>query len=127
MAMFDDIVLEWEGREYRLPANRMLGAIASIEEVITLPELVQSSERGGPPLNKIAKAFGAVLRYAGARVSDDEVYLGMFSNPQAAFSANHAVMALLQILLPPSARKRLDLGTEVEPSPGNSPATTAAS
>lgn len=103
---FEDIHLGWGGVQYTIPSNRVMGAIARVEDVMTLSELYQHGQRETVPLGKIAMAYGALLRYAGAPVSDEDVYAGMFSQ-----GADHlqeqvrsAIEHLCQIMLPPSAR-----------------------
>jgi hypothetical protein len=120
--VFEDVALEWEGVSFTIPANRMLRAIATVEDIITLPELAQSSQRGTPPMSKIAQAYGAVLRYAGCRVADDAVYGSMFGNEEAAANVMLAITGLMQIMLPPSAKKQMSLDNILagqEPNQGN--------
>lgn len=79
MGAFDDVELEWAGKTYTIPANKVMGAIARIEDVMTLGELISYMERETAPFGKIAAAYGAVLRYAGCKVSDEDVYSGIFA------------------------------------------------
>jgi len=102
--MFEPYELRWRGTTYQIPANRMLGAIASAEEVITLAELARAMQQSAPPLTRIARAYGAVLRYAGAKVTDEEVYIGMFEDPGADVLA--AASGLLALMVPPNAAER---------------------
>lgn len=126
MSVFDDIRLHWQGRDYVIRSNRVMGAIARIEDHLTIAELQQYSERNTAPLAKIAMAYGAVLRYAGARVDDDEVYEGLF----AADDSSEVIMASLQTLLtmmvPPSALVSGSDGSG-EPPKGNSKPAAARS
>ena len=102
MAVFESQSLEWKGKTYVIPSNRMLGAVAEIEEHITVNEMVVSAF-GRPSMVKISRAFGGLLRYAGCKVSDDEIYESIF-DPQA----NHieriqaALATLLMIMTPPA-------------------------
>jgi hypothetical protein len=66
-----DIVLKWDGREYRIPESRAFEAGAALEEVVTLAELQSYGTR--PKFFRIAMAMGALLRFAGCKVSDAEV------------------------------------------------------
>lgn len=105
MAGFQEFSLEWSGNTYVIPAHRVLGAIAHVEEVLTLPELQQYAERGVPPLGKIAMAYGRLLRYAGATVTDSDIYHGMFGigenvKPQSVLAAMHVLVAMM---IPPEA------------------------
>jgi hypothetical protein len=102
MSLFESQTLMWKGETYVIPSNRMLGAIATIEEHLTVNEMVVAAF-GRPSMVKIARAFGALLRYAGCKVSDDEVYQSIF-DPQA----NHveriqeALAVFLMIMTPPA-------------------------
>jgi len=102
MGAFDDIPLEWDGVTYTIPANRVLGAVARIEDIITLHELGEYSARGTAPMGKLAKAYGAVLRYAGADLSDEDVYLGMFSGGVSPEAMMVAINGLVGIMVPPA-------------------------
>lgn len=129
---FDDVVFDWHGKEYRIPANRMLGAIARVEDVITMGQLGQHTQRGTPPVSKVAQAYGAVLRYAGVRVTDDEVYCGMFANGDLNNAVTDAVNSLFHIMMPPAARARMAALEHIEPeeveaAPANPPAAAPAS
>ena len=66
-----DIVLRWKGADVRIPDSRAFEAGAALEEVVTLAELQSFATR--PKFFTIAKAMGALLRFAGVKVSDSEV------------------------------------------------------
>lgn len=127
MAVFQDIVLSWKGEDSTIPASRVLGAIAIVEEQITFPELLAAMQRGRPPLATIARAYGGVLRYAGAKITDDETYAGMFDaaeQEQIVASIN----ALLVMMVPPGALAKSNTVTGGEASaPGNSRAAASKS
>jgi hypothetical protein len=140
MSSFEDIRLGWDGKSYLIPARKVLGAVARVEEVVTLQELLQYAQRGTAPMGRIAKAFGLVLRYAGADVEDEAVYLGMFGDGAAAADGGvqqqvlTAVTLLMQMMIPPEVRRKVEAGENVkteapvlakgeEPKRGNRPAT----
>ena len=135
MSAFSDIKVSWAGKDYSIPARKALGAIARIEEVITLQQLLQYMQSGQLPLAKLSQAYGAVLRYAGAYLADDEIYEGMFPNGDAQVGAAIAVQGLMEMMIPPSVRAHangaapapvLAMG-EKAPDLGNSPAAAKAS
>jgi len=104
--VFRDLELEWQGVVYAIPANRIMGAIARIEEVVTLPELQAYAQRGTAPVAKLSMAFGSVLRYAGADISDDEVYAAALAeNAEESGGVLTAVMNVMQIMIPPDVLK----------------------
>lgn len=121
---FEDLSFEWAGKTYPLPANRVLGAIARIEDVITLNELQRHGQKGSTPLAKLAMAYGVLLRYAGAEVSDTDIYEAMFgtgSNVETQ-SIVEAIVTLISMMIPPSAQSAMAPKKKDEPAKGNSPA-----
>lgn len=103
MGIFDDIQLGWNDRDYVIPSRKVLGAVARIEDTVTLQELIAYGEKGTAPMAKVAQAYASVLRYAGAKVSDEEVYDGMFQGKNSQELILEAVNGLLGMMLPPSA------------------------
>lgn len=97
--IFQPVMLSWKGDDFEVPADRVMMLIAQVEDIVTLPELLSPK---GRPLAKISMAYGAALRYAGAKVRDDEIYASMFSEGSSE-SAASAVNGLLSMMLPPSA------------------------
>ena len=110
---FREVKLSWDGRDFVIPPDKMLGAIARIEDVFTLEELSVYMARRTAPLGKLARSYGAVLRYAGARVTDEEIYFGMFGKGGInAAAAMEAIAVLLAMMLPPGAVDELEQGGE---------------
>lgn len=104
MAVFDDVRLYWRGAEIIIPAHRVLGAIARIEDHLTLFDLQAMQVTGKAKLTKLASAFAAVVRYADPRavVSDDEVYGALFSNDEEeGAKVGTALGDLLKMMVPP--------------------------
>lgn len=108
--MFKPVTLEWNGKPVTIPANQMLGAIAEIEGVITLNELMSFSARGAYPAARVARAYGALLRYAGVLgddklpVSDESVYGGLFGDGEATAAVVGSMQLLIMMMVPPSMR-----------------------
>lgn len=110
MKGFDDVTLGWKGEKYTVPADRQLMLIAEIEDALrgntgrtALDVLLQA---GGPSQARLSQAYGAALRYAGAKVSDDEVYLSIQEDvanrkSDALMMVQSAILALLSIISPP--------------------------
>lgn len=106
MRIFEDIKIEWDGDEYVVPSNRVMGAIARVEEFVTLKELSEFSQKPeGAKYAKLSQAYATLLRYAGAKVEDEEVYEAMFPKNSADedFRARlyAALGGLLKTMLPP--------------------------
>jgi hypothetical protein len=110
MAIFEEIRYTWGGKDYTLPPGRVLRAIAAVEEVLTMAELHRYMQAGKPPLAKLAMAYGAVLRQAGAIVSDDEIYAGMFAGGEMKERVGTAIGALLAMMIPPESLRQAEKG-----------------
>jgi hypothetical protein len=132
MSVFDDIELPWAGSTFVIKSNRVMGAIARIEDAITLAELQAYAVKGAAPIGKLSMAYAAVLRYAGARVTDEEVYEKSFAGDREQEAMILSIMNLMKLMLPPSARAKMeaamnDIDGEGDAEPGNSPAAAKAS
>lgn len=103
MAIFEDIKLTWQGRDYIIPPDRVMRAIAKIEDVITMSELGSYQNAKRLPLAKISLAYAAVLRHAGAVVADEEVYNSLFAEgaEKTVGNAVAALNALMVMMIPP--------------------------
>ena len=62
-----------------------------------------ATTQASPNLSKLARAYGAALRYAGAKVSDEEVYEGLFKPGQLLNEVHNAIVVLMAIMMPPGA------------------------
>lgn len=118
MRIFEDIKIEWDGDEYVVPSNRVMGAIARVEEFVTLKELSEFSQKPeGAKYAKLSQAYGTLLRYAGAKVEDEEVYEAMFPKNSADedFRARlyAALGGLLKTMLPPRSLSTVEEGAVV--------------
>jgi hypothetical protein len=119
MSVFEEISLTWEGVEYKIESTKVMGAIARIEEVITLKELGEYAQTGNVPMAKLAMAFASVLRYAGARVQDDQVYSAMF-DVDGQNSAMASISTLLTMMIPPSVMSKPVGKVQAAPTGGKS-------
>lgn len=103
MSDFETVNLTWKGKAYRIAPDRVMRAIAVVEEKVTLSELVEMQSTNRIKISVLAEAYANLLRYAGAEVKDAEVYRGMFANAGDAQAAHAAVEGLFKILLPPGS------------------------
>ena len=97
----EDVILTWKGEDYIIEARNVLMLIAKVEEHLTAFELYQASEKQTVPMAKAAMAYGAALRHAGARVSNEEVYEAMFEVGETN-SIIQVINALLAMMVPPA-------------------------
>lgn len=72
-AIFRDVVITWQGKEYRVKPTMRL--INTIEQQVSLSLTAQRMAQGRPPISHIATIAGVMLRSAGCEVTDEELYL----------------------------------------------------
>jgi hypothetical protein len=116
MGVFADIKLEWAETEHVIPSSKVMGLIFQIEKVLTYKELHEMAAGRGISFAQVAMAYGAALRYAGAKVEDDEVLAGMFQGEESQVSIVGAITGLLGMMVPPVAAKE-----SAKAAPGNAP------
>ena len=111
-SIFEDVKLEWDGKEYTIPSNRVMGLIERIEDHLSFSDLLSKN----PKIGKIAGAWAEALRYAGAAVSDEQVYAEMFRGATTG-QIKTAVFGLMEIMVPPQhIQKKTDNGAQKKPS-----------
>jgi hypothetical protein len=110
MKGFEDVTLAWRDEVYTIPAKRQMMLIAELEDILQKRDGTPAVAvlLSNPGWAKLAMAFGAALRYAGAKVSDDEIYLSITQNiADGDFSEmmrmREATLGLLSIMAPPIA------------------------
>ena len=96
MSCFDDVTISYDGAEYTVPSNRVMGLIETIENHITLDELLSGE---GIQRAKMAKAYAAAIKYAGGKITQEEVYQTFFKDGLAA--VQESIVALLAMMIPP--------------------------
>lgn len=103
MPIFEEVRLSWGGKDYVIPPNDILRAIAKVEEVMTLGDLGNAQGQGRIPYAKLASAFGVLLRHAGATVTDEDVYNDIFKGgPKEMAKASLACIGtLMSLMIPP--------------------------
>lgn len=101
--MFDDIEIEYNGKTRTIKANEVMRCIAKVEQAVSLPDLVEFMQSGKPRMASLAIGYAALLNYAGFKVTEAQVYAGMFGDNDKVVSAIEATSALLSLMIPPSA------------------------
>lgn len=114
MTGFQEVKLSWDGEDYTIAPSEQMGLVHILEStlsgstgrqaigVLLAPE--------GPPYGILAAAFGAMLRYAGAKVADEDIYLSMMddmanSKADLIVKTQGAVVAVLSVIAPPIGLK----------------------
>ena len=112
---FQPVTLTWKGARFTVAPEDQLRLIAEIEDALRdqrtgAPAIAVLTRKGGPSYGRLAPAYGAALRYAGADVTDDEVYLSIAErlgdgDPTVAIETQSACLGLLAIIAPPLHRR----------------------
>lgn len=127
MSVFDDVEITWEGKTRTIPAEGIMKTIARVEDIITMGEIFQYSERGAAPMGKLSMAFTVCLQVAGFEVDSDQVYKALFQGNDAQKKISATVQALLAMMIPPAD---LDVetseGGEDTPPPKKTPAKSSS-
>lgn len=80
MSIFEPIKLQWQGKGYEIPADRVMRVLQALEaEGFGLAVLGQM--RSQMQMARIASAYAIILRLAGASATDADVYAAMFADP----------------------------------------------
>ena len=98
MSIFKPVTLGFKGRNYTIKADNIMRCLAQVEEFITLNDLTNEHR---VPLVKLSQAYCAALRYAGADVTDEEIYESVFEKAGVGLVAR-AVGGLLAMMIPPT-------------------------
>jgi hypothetical protein len=70
-----DIVMHFRGEEYRIPDDKAFKIGEQVEEIVTIAEIPRLISN--PKFHVIARCYGAMLRFAGCKVSDRDVHAEM--------------------------------------------------
>lgn len=105
MSIFEPVTISWKGEDYTVPADKVMRMIACIEDHVKVGDLIRPE---GPGFVKLSMAYGSALRYAGARVADDEIYESIYAQGADQFAT--LVASLLTMMMPPSTLKTVDDG-----------------
>lgn len=103
--MARQISLEWSGKSFTILESEAFAVGELVEDIITLGELPDLARR--PKFHKIARVYGEMLRFAGAKVTNEEVLSAMMNQVKAAgggadgeqMIAGAAISALVEILM----------------------------
>lgn len=76
MSVFREVEMGWGGKTYTVtPSNKVLRRIES--EGISLVHMAERVAKGEPPLSQLALVIATLLQQGGAKVTEDEIYLGL--------------------------------------------------
>jgi hypothetical protein len=109
MGAFTDIELVWGDLVYTIKSFRVMGAITQIEDVITFNEIAAFMRRGTAPMARLCQGYAAALKYAGAKVTGEDVYSAVYAEPEMQLAVLKAVTSILALALPAAQRAELEL------------------
>jgi hypothetical protein len=116
MAIFEEVTIAWNGREYKIPPTQVMQAIARVEDIISLAQMAKAQLSGDIPFVKLSRAFATLLRCAGAAVEDDEIYAALFASPEAVASNSLTAISTLQMLMIPPQHLRARMAADEKES-----------
>ena len=98
------IELSWNGKPY--PVNMTMRLIEHIEEKLNLGLMAQQCASGDIRFSHAARLVEIVLKDAGAEVTADEIYSGMFSGDDVSVSDVIEVVGLILSAVFPEPKKK---------------------
>jgi len=123
---FEPVTLSWKGEQFVVAPERTLPLIAAIEDALMgpggEPPVAMLTRQGGPGYARLSAAYGAALRYAGAQVTDEEIYTSIqedfaASDNSVAVKVQGAILGLLAIISPPVSAKLTGGAAKKKPAP----------
>ena len=112
--MFDDVILEWNGVKYPVPADRQMKLIFIVEDGLKTSEgnAMVTLSNPEPNIPLLSDVYSKALRFAGAEVTALEIYRTIQSglvdgSPKAIALIQSAIMGLMTILLPEIAEEKI--------------------
>ena len=122
--MFEAVTLSWKDETFTVPSDQQMVLIAKLEEALRgtsnrqpLGILMQAE---GPSYAELARAYGAALRHAGAKVSDSEVYMSIqedlaeLNGEGVTQRLQAATIAIISIMSPPLGHKITGVNSAVK-------------
>ena len=93
-----DIIIAYKGKDYRIREDRAFQIGERVEALATLGEI--SGWQANPQYHRMAKCVGEMLRFAGCKTSDNEVFAELMSSLKAADGVflGSILIALINVL-----------------------------
>jgi ribosomal protein L12E/L44/L45/RPP1/RPP2 len=81
MSVFREVLLEWEGKEYKVTPSMAL--LRSIEMGnISFMDIALRTAQGTPPFSHLATVIAKLLQSAGVNVDEESVYLKLIGGTE---------------------------------------------
>lgn len=101
-----EIKINWQGKDYVIPASKAFQIGERIEEIATMGEILGWLKE--PRFFRMARCLGEMLRFAGAHVSDQEIHsklVGSMGKDAEGENFATAVFALVDVLMGDAPRE----------------------
>jgi hypothetical protein len=86
MGVFREVILEWEGKEYRVVPSMAL--LRSIEMGnISFMDIALRTAQGTPPFSHLATVIAKLLNSANVNVTEEDVYMKLMSGSEKEISS----------------------------------------
>ncbi len=112
MSGFEALELPWQGRTPTIAANRMMGALQLYERAVGTQDFLALCREGmGAAPAVFSAAYAGLLRYAGERVSDEEVYRACLAESWVGVQSvaiADKLLHLQMLRLPPERRAQIE-------------------
>lgn len=114
--LFQPFTIKYDGREITIPADKILQAIAVVEEVITFDELNRMYVTNNYKRAQLVKAFMALLNFAGDKTDAEAFYKSMYTKGEAMVAVMGTCQMLMVLMIPPP-----DMQSEAAPTGNQGP------
>lgn len=104
MSLRTKLELNWQGKEYPLLVT--MEVIDRVEDKISAAALLAQMSTGDVRLSHVAKFLALVLSEAGANVTQEQVYIGMFEDGEHTIQSAQEMVGLVASAFFPQAKKK---------------------
>ena len=110
MALRKELILNWEGKPFKLMVTMQV--IDKIEDSINIGRLLAQHATGDIRFSHVARFIALLLNEAGADVTQEDVYAGMFTDGDITAANLHEFMGnVFQAFFPEPKKKELTTTT----------------
>jgi hypothetical protein len=110
MAIRKELKLNWQGTEYKCLIT--MSVIDRIEDELNLILMMEQTRKGDVRFAKVARLFAILLNEAGADVTTDEVYHGMFDGGAQLDDVVVLLSQVFTVIFPEPAKKPTPTATK---------------
>jgi len=100
MSRFEEVAISFGGEDYTVAPNKVMGLIETVESVMTIEEINSMLRANTIKRAQVSRAYASALIYAGAKVSQEDVYDSLFSGEMLKNTVD-IMVGLLAMMIPP--------------------------